>query len=335
MQAEDDPRPTPPERPEDYMCCGRGCMPCIFDVYDQALTRYEAQLQEWETRRAGGVVEGYAPSSGVELYYRIAGQGLPLVVIHGGPDFDHKYLLPDIDRLADRYRVILYDQRGRGRSRGEFRLDQLGIDAYVQDLDALRRHLGLMTLAIAGHSWGGIVAMHYALAYPGRLSHLVLLNSAPASHDDFVSMREERMRRRLDIVEQLGEFTGGYEAADPAAVAQFYHLDFGTTFAQREDAARLDLTWTREQILAGRAIEEKLQEGLFWKPGYTLIPRLAEVRTPTLVVHGALDFIPLDCDAHIAEAIPGAKLAVLEGSGHFSYLDAPEAMRGALEAFLG
>lgn len=311
-------------------------MPCIFDVYDQALTRYEERLNEWEARKAGGVVEGFAPVwGGIELFYRIKGQGMPLLVVHGGPDFDHKYLVPDIDRLAGRYRVILYDQRGRGRSRGDFRLDQLGIDDYVQDLDGLRRHLGLESMAIMGHSWGGIVAMHYALARPDRLSHLVLLNTAPASHDDFELMREERMRLRLNIVEQLGEFTAGYEAADPAAVAQFYHLDFGTSFARPQEAARLDFTWTREQILSGRAIEEKLQEGLFWQPGYSLIPRLAEIRTPTLVVHGELDFIPRACDERIAGAIPGAQLVELAGSGHFSYLDAPEALKEKLTVFLG
>jgi proline iminopeptidase len=189
-------------------------------------------------------------------------------------------------------------------------------------------------MAIVGHSWGGIVAMHYALAYPSRLSHLVLLNSAPASHDDLVLTREERMRRRLDIAEQMGEFTAGYEAADPAAVAQIYHLDFGTTFANSDDAARLDLTYTREQILSGRAIEEKLQEGLIWTPGFSLLPRLAEIPTPTLVVHGELDFIPRVCDERIAAAIPGARLVRLEGSGHFSYLDAPEKLRESLAAFL-
>jgi proline iminopeptidase len=309
-------------------------MPCIFDVYDQSLTRHETLLREWEARQRASPVESHAPVAGAELYYRSLGEGPPLVVIHGGPDFDHKYLLPDIDRLADRHRVILYDQRGRGRTRGEVRLEDIRIETYVEDLEGLRRHLGLETMAVMGHSWGGIVAMHYALAHPERLTQLVLLNTAPATHDDLVLMREERMRRRLGIVEQLGAFTAGYEVADPAAVAQFYHLDFGTSFARPADAARLDLNWTREQILAGRAIEDKLQEGLIWSPGYTLLPRLGSIRTPTLVIHGARDFIPRASDERIAGAIPGAHLVVLEGSGHFSYMDAPEAVRETLAAFL-
>ena len=329
----EDPRPVPPERPDDYMCCGRGCMHCVFDLHDQAMARYEVHLRDWEARQRG-LVEGYAPVAGAELYYRAAGKGLPIVAIHGGPDFDHRYLLPDMDRLADHYRVIYYDQRGRGETRGEVNLDDLGIETYVADLEGLRQHLGLETMAVMGHSWGGIVALHYALAHPGRLSHLVLLNSAPASHDDFKLMREERMRRRLNILDQLGELTAGYEAAAPDAVEAFYRLDFGTTFARPYESARLDLHFSRGQILSGRAIEAKLQEGLFWQAGYSLLPQLAAVRTPTLVIRGALDFIPRVCDERIAAAIPGARLVEIPESGHFSYVDAPDALQATLAEFL-
>ena len=329
-----DPRPVPPERPDDYMCCGRGCMHCVFDLHDQAMTRYEANLRDWEARQRG-LVEGYAPvGGGIELYYRIVGKGLPLVAIHGGPDFDHRYLLPHMDRLADDYRVIYYDQRGRGESRGEVNLDDIRIETYVADLEGLRQLLGLETMAIMGHSWGGLVAMHYAIAHPERLSHLVLLNTAPASHDDFKLMREERMRKRLNVLERLGELTEAYEAAVPDAVEEFYRLDFGTTFARPYESARLDLHFPRAQILSGRAIEAKLQEGLIWSPGFTLLPQLAAVRTPTLVIRGALDFIPRECDERIAAAIPGARLVELPGSGHFSYVDAPDAVRATIAEFL-
>jgi proline iminopeptidase len=279
------------------------------------------------------VVEGHAPVEGAELFYRAVGQGPPLVVIHGGPDFDHRYLVPGMDRLAERYRLIYYDQRGRGRSRGELNLDDIHIDKCVEDLDGLRRHLRLDAMAIAGHSWGGIVAMYYALRFPERLTHLVLMNTAPASHDDFMLTKDERVRRRFAHAQRLGELAAGYKRGDPDAVAEFYRIDYSTTFERPEEAARLNLGWTREQIASGRAIEDRLMASLMWSPGYTLLPALAEIRTPTLIVHGDLDFVPLVCATHIAEAIPGSRLVVLPGSGHFSYVDAADDLVAAMVSF--
>src|SRR5688500_14997326 len=71
--------------------------------------------------------DGYVPVEGAELYVREIGWGQPIVVLHGGPDFDHRYLLPDLDRLADSCRLIYYDQRGRGRSAGNVRPEDVGI----------------------------------------------------------------------------------------------------------------------------------------------------------------------------------------------------------------
>ena len=279
--------------------------------------------------------ESYVPVDGAELLCREVGEGRPVIVIHGGPDFDHTYLLPDMDQLADSYRLIYYDQRGRGRSRGEVLLEDIHIDRYVEDLDRLRAHLRLDTVAILGHSWGGFVTMHYALRHPERVSHMILLNTASASNEDVERMKEERgrmqapHRERLDALESSAAFLDG----DPGAVAEYYRIDFGTTFKRTEDAARLNLTWTREDILKGRAIEDRLAQGLYWVPGYTIIPALKNLRTPTLVIHGENDFFPVASSAHIAEAIPGARLVTLAESGHFSYIDAPQQVRLAIDAF--
>jgi proline iminopeptidase len=280
--------------------------------------------------------ESYVPVDGAELFCREVGQGRPIIVIHGGPDFDHTYLLPDTDRLADSYRLIYYDQRGRGRSRGEVRLEEIDIDRYVEDLDLLREHLRLDAVAILGHSWGGFVAMHYALRHPDRVSHMILLNTASASHQDFTLMREERARmqaphrERLDALASSSAFSEGA----PRTVADYYRIDFGATFKRPEDAARLNLTFTREDILKGRAIEDRLAEsGLLWAPGFTIIPALRNLRAATLVIHGENDFFPVASSTHIAEAIPGARLVTLAGSGHFSYIDAPERVHAAIDDF--
>jgi proline iminopeptidase len=284
---------------------------------------------------AARVREGFAPAAGADLYYREVGEGQPIVVVHGGPDFDHTYLLPDFDALSDRFRLVYYDQRGRGRSRGKVNLDDIHIETYVADLEALRRHLGLGPIAVLGHSWGALIAMHYALRCPERTSHLVLMNPAPASHADLLLMREERLRRHAVHDRRLTALMPGYARGDPDAVAEYYRIDFGTTFRRQEDLARLNLKWSRKDIKSGREIEARLAQGLIWSEGYTLLPALAAVRAPTLVIQGDFDFVPMDAAEHIAQAIPGARLAVLPDSGHFSYIDAPDQVRHALQRFLG
>jgi len=285
------------------------------------------------TTATATATESFAPVHGAELYCREVGEGRPLVVIHGGPDFDHTYLLPDMDRLAASRRLVYYDQRGRGRSRGELRPEDIHIDRYVDDLNGVRKHLGVESIDILGHSWGALVAMHYALRHPNRTAHMVLLNSAPASHADLLLMREERLRRCAAHEEQLREILPGFARGDPEAVARYYRIDFGTTFKRQEDLARLNLAWTGNAIKAGRLIESHLAQGLIWSEGYTLLPALAAVRTPTLVIHGDFDFIPVECAGRIAEAIPGARLEVLRDSGHFSYIDAAEQVGRELDGF--
>ena len=106
------------------------------------------------------------------LFCRDVGEGPPIVVVHGGPDFDHFYLLPELDRLAGAFRLIYYDQRGRGLSAAGVRPEDVSIASELDDLDLVRRHFGLETVAVLGHSWGGVLAMEYAIGPGARLTVL-------------------------------------------------------------------------------------------------------------------------------------------------------------------
>jgi proline iminopeptidase len=116
--------------------------------------------------------------------------GPALVVLHGGPDFDYDYLLPEFDRLAQRFRIIYYDQRGRGRSADGVPPDEVSLESEMDDLNHVRRHLGLESMALLGHSWGAVLAMEYASRHPERLTHLIPMNAAPASSRDINALRQ-------------------------------------------------------------------------------------------------------------------------------------------------
>ena len=277
---------------------------------------------------------------GADLFCRDIGRGTPTVALHGGPDFDHQYLLPDLDRLADSCRLIYYAQRGRGASRGSVRPEDVTLASEIEDLDALRAHLGLEAVALLGHSWGGVLAMEYAIRHPERTSHMILLNTGPASHDDYMLLRAERRRTAPRDMEPLAAVsaTPEYLAGDLEADAAYYRIHFGTTLTSPEPLERvvrsLRTNFTPDGILAARAIEERLMDETWRSSEYDLSPKLARLRVPTLVIHGERDLVPVECARHIAEAIPGARLIVLAGSGHFSYLDAPDAVREAVVEFL-
>lgn len=280
------------------------------------------------------------PLGGTELYCRDIGRGTPVVVLHGGPDFDHQYLLPDLDRLADSCRLIYYAQRGRGASLGNVRPEDVTLATEIDDLDALRANLRLPSVALLGHSWGGVLAMEYAIQHPERTSHLILMSPGPASHDDYMLLRAERRRTAPGDVERLTALssTPEYHAGDMEAEATYYRTHFGATLRNPEQLEQLlrslRANFTPDAILKARAIEERLMDETWRSSTYDLLPKLARLRVPTIVIHGEHDLIPVECARHIAEAIPGARFVLLGGSGHFSYLEAPDAVHKAVIEFL-
>jgi proline iminopeptidase len=100
--------------------------------------------------------EQFVGTGPARLYVRSIGEGVPIIVVHGGPDFDHEYLLPEMDRLAEWFRLVYYDQRGRGRSFSDQTSEAVSIESEIEDLDRIREHFGFEAFAVLGHSWGGI-----------------------------------------------------------------------------------------------------------------------------------------------------------------------------------
>jgi proline iminopeptidase len=285
--------------------------------------------------------EGYIPVENAELYYREIGRGQPIVILHGGPDFDHTYFLPDMDRLSDSFRLIYYDQRGRGKSADTVQPEDVSIESEVEDLEVVRGAIRLESVAVLGHSWGGLLALEYAIRHPDRVSHLILLNTAPASHDDYTLFRQGLQRKRAAAdVEKLEARPSDakYQAGDPDTVAAYYRIHFRAALRQPKHLERvierLRSSFTNEGILKARQIEVRLMNETWLSSDYNLLPKLERLRTPTLVIHGDDDLIPVECAAHIAQAIPGARFVLLRECGHFSFLERPEEVRNELGDFL-
>jgi proline iminopeptidase len=276
---------------------------------------------------------------GAQLYLRDVGTGSTLIVLHGGPDFNHNYLLPEMDTLAGNFRLIYYDQRGRGKSSGEVAPDDVTIESEVEDLECVGRHLGLDAVALLGHSWGCLLAMEYATRYPDRTSRLILMNPAPASHVDFMHFRRQREFKEAENLSAMCRLaaTEGFAQGDIEVEARYYRAHFGSTVKRPQDldgvVSRLRSHFTPHDILKARAIEERLYDQTWLKPEYNVLDRLARRPPRTLVIHGDCDFVPQDCAMSIVDAIAGAQLALLENCGHFAYLERTEEVKNIINRF--
>lgn len=287
--------------------------------------------------------ESRIPVGGAELYAREIGHGTAIIILHGGPDFDHSYLLPELDRLSDSYHLIYYDQRGRGRSADGVKPEDVTLASDIADIEKVRQYYHLDSVVLLGHSWGTVLALEYALRYPGRVSHMILMNPAPASTEDYKQLRNEWIEKRPEAMERRKAIaaTAAYQEADPEAVVASYRVHFKPALARSGDYEKLIsrmqaafIQQGKEGILKARAVESRLMSETWAAPDYDLLPKLKSLRIPTLVITAEHEFIPISTAEHITQALPNARMVTLKDCGHFSYMESPAAVREQIDSLL-
>jgi len=262
------------------------------------------------------------------LYERRSGSGPEVVVLHGGPGAHHDYLLPGFDRLAHGRTLIYYDQRGGGRS-PVGRDVPVGWREQVDDLEALRDIWGLERLDLCGYSWGAMLAMLFAIAYPRRVSSLALVSPAPAAASERADFERNLLRRNSTpelLAQRAALQTSGLRSHDIASYNQrLFELAVSGYFHEPRCAS--ELTPFR---ITGRTQQE------VWSSlgtDFDLRPELARLDIRSVVVHGDDDPIPL-ASAQATAAALKAECIVLPACGHVPYVEAPDAFVAALDPFL-
>ena len=150
------------------------------------------------------IQQGFVDANGVMIYYEEFGNGKPLMIVHGGPGATHDYFLPYLLPLARHYRLIFIDERGSGKSERLEDVKQYTVENMVEDVEAVRKALGLGKMNLLGHSYGGVLAQAYALKYQENLSHLVLCSTFPSTsmmNEVFVKIKENMspgLRERIN-----------------------------------------------------------------------------------------------------------------------------------------
>ena len=269
-------------------------------------------------------------AAGAKLWYEVRGSGgVPLMVVNGGPGVSHVYLLvSDVwAKLARHRAVVLYDQRGVGRSPALAPGQSCTLADQIADLDALRAQLGYARMDVLGHSWGGILSMAYAARHPDRIAHLILCDSGAPKWDDtkflFKDLFPEVSQRQegLQFAEQLGD--------SAALTADFREYQSMLACDPDKRAALRDGPPPAFVVAVNSAIIADLRQ-------YDLGPELPKFRFPTLVATGRFDAnVAPAVSWRIHRAIPGSEFAVFERSGHLPFYEEPQAFVERVEQFLG
>lgn len=277
-------------------------------------------------------MESFKSWDGTRLSFRVVGSGPPLVCIPGGPGQAVEYL-GELRGLSGRRRLILLDNRGTGASSIPVDPATYRVDRLVDDIEALRQHLGLERVDLLGHSASGGTCLLYAVRHPERLRHLVLV--AP-------SLRVVGLPSDLDVETVLAR--RAHEPWHDTAVAalhaepttpeelQQYRWQAAPLLYGRWNAAA-QAQAAAEPAQFAQAATDGFYEG--FQPDPTLPARLAELAVPTLLLAGEHDIWPTAAAVrHLAALLPNVEMVTQPASGHFPWVDDPAAFVASVEAFL-
>ena len=286
--------------------------------------------------------EGFVPFRGYRTWYRVVDDDrsegkLPVVLLHGGPGATHDYLEP-LELLADTgRRVVFYDQLGCGKSDLPENDLLWVVETFVEELDVVRRELGLDRIHLFGNSWGGMLAMEYALTRPRGLESLILASS-PASIPQWV---EETGKLRAKLPSDVQAVLDRHEAAGTTDDPEYEEA--ATEFYKRH-VCRVepwpDCVLRSFQFIAEHGVVYHTMNGPseFHVTGnlrnWSVVERLPEISVPTLVVTGEHDEATPAINKTVADGIAGAESVIYPGASHMAHVEDTEGYVQLLDGFL-
>jgi len=266
----------------------------------------------------------------VNLYVEQEGQGIPIVLLHGGPGGTHHGFHPFFSRAKKFAKIIYYDQRGTGQS------DYIPDNGYTvsqaaDDLDLLRKKLGIEKWVILGHSYGGFLAQVYMLKYPQNILGVILVSAETDQHltldrrrltdflseQELVKLREIASNNSLSMEQKaFNMFLNGYWKAQ-----HFYKFTLSENIRFSKYYWKQDTDFNRV-----------MSENMFT---YHLVGQFNNSTIPTLMIEGLWDLTwNTDKPQKFHDYIPNATLVVFENSGHQSFVDEPEKFFSLLQDFV-
>ncbi len=279
--------------------------------------------------------------NGTELYFDVVGSGLDaaagfrqkptLIILHGGPGFDHTYLRPWLDPVSESAQLIYVDQRGCGRSqRHTHEYYQLGIIA--DDIVLLCKTLDIERPIVLGQSFGGFVALSIAQRHPEFVRGIILFDTSPAwtggydldALEHMVGGERGKELREIAYRESTGQATEAELKRFEQEVMPFYwHQGYKPEYIAElynNPLVNMDIA----MYMMGTLSRE-----------YDLRPQLSEIKVPALVLQGRYDWVtPMAGAQEMAQQIPNAQLHVFERSGHMVFMEEPEELVSVIKQWI-
>lgn len=282
------------------------------------------------------------PVRDTKLWIETEGSGEPLLLLAGGPAASHLTFHPTFSALADSFQVIYLDYRGRGRSQAPQRWEEITFEGDVEDLEGVRQALGLERLSLYGFSYGGMVAMEYALRHPGRVRRLILANTVHSP--EMWQKNHENINREIanqypEVWERILDLRArGFRSGDPeiaelyrvhGPLVRFYNPDNARRLLSEPGSRNADLY----RVFAGDDIEFFLGGEVARLPDFR--PRLKELAMPILILAGRFDrALYPQYQREFARWAPQARFVWMERSGSFAHIEEAERVLELTRAFL-
>jgi proline iminopeptidase len=295
------------------------------------------------------VQEGFVDSHGALIYYEAVGRGTPLVIVHGGPGASHDYFLPYLLPLMRSNQLVFIDERGSGKSSKFEDPKQYTIANMVEDIEAVRRSLGLGRISLLGHSFGGALVEAYALKYQKNLSHLILGSTFASTrelNDALAGMKanmDPKDRERVNALEAAGLFGKGEIWEHGRYSEEYAKLAWGKGYFPYIYYNQPDPTYDPVSSNTSTAWDvyremwgsdgEFIVDGNLKEVEY--VDRLSEIKVPTLIIVGEHDESDPKMSKEMHEKISGSQLVILPKSGHMTFVDQPELFLKAVRDFVG
>lgn len=251
-----------------------------------------------------------------------------LIALHGAPGLGSRAEPREsFGRLADTYRVLVFDARGSGESEGK---PPFTHDQWAADVEGLRQWIGAEQVIVAGGSYGGFIAMEYAIRYPERVRAMVLRDTSPDHEHEKLSRENALKSSRVQVdVEKLDRIDNG-RVRDNDDLRECWR-EILPLYDYNYDPAKV------EQKVATTPYRYETHNYAFAHniPNYDVKDRLPSLTCPTLITVGRTDWItPVSCSETIADLIPNSRLVVFEKSGHSPQIEEAELWTDTVRSFL-
>ena len=274
---------------------------------------------------------GLKKINGTSLFLSVKGSGNPLIVIHGGPGLNHSYFIPYLQGLEKKLQVIYYDQRACGKSATPS-ADSISMKLLVDDIEAIRKDLGVEKLNILAHSWGAVLAVHYASQYPDRINRFIFSNPAMLSRefDQEAAALVKQKTTKADSIDRANIFGSG--TLDTKKYDELLRISFRISAYDRANISKMNLNLPVNFLEANRTLFNALmKDPSFNSDMYSVLPTF---KFPVLIVHGQSDVLPQRSIDRLEKELPNEQLILFKKSGHFPFIEETDAYNDAVIKFL-